>query len=182
MRIEKKGMNKKAVSLMVSYVLLISIAIALSIGVFIWLKGISNVTPVADCKEGTSILLENYTCTTGITGGISLEIKNSGYFNISGIVLSVSDNVDRFPITYLTKDIFSCQSVGQASHCQFNSPLKPGDKMTATYTNIDAQTNSPVTFTDVEVVRIQAFIIDTTGKVICENSAIKQNVQSCTIK
>jgi len=40
--------NKRAVSLMISYVLLIVIAISVSIGVFAWMKSIANVEQVID--------------------------------------------------------------------------------------------------------------------------------------
>ena len=51
--------EKKAVSLMLSYVLLISIVIALSVGVFAWIRTMAEFSPPVDCKEGTSIILED---------------------------------------------------------------------------------------------------------------------------
>ena len=65
--------NKKAVSLMISYVLLVTIAIIMSIIVFTYLKTIANVEPVIDCKEGTSIVVEDYSCDAGSFDVINLS-------------------------------------------------------------------------------------------------------------
>ena len=75
-----KMKGKKAVSLMISYVLLIVIAIVMSIIVFSYLKTVANVKPVIDCKSGTSIFIEDYKCGQG---KIKLTLKNNGLFNIS---------------------------------------------------------------------------------------------------
>ena len=56
----KKNKNKLGVSLMISYVLLIFITISLSVGVYIWLKSSVNINEKIDCKEGTSLSIEEY--------------------------------------------------------------------------------------------------------------------------
>ena len=72
--------NKKAVSLMVSYVILISIVIAVSIGVYAYLKAfVGDVEPAIDCKEETSFIIESYTCSIG---NLELTLRNNGRFNI----------------------------------------------------------------------------------------------------
>ena len=53
-------MNKLGISLMVSYVLLISIGITLSIGVYIWLVDYANIGEKTDCKADTKLIVENY--------------------------------------------------------------------------------------------------------------------------
>ena len=55
-----KKRDKKGVSEILSYVILISIAVSLSIGVYAWLKDYANVNPKIDCKDGTSIMLSDY--------------------------------------------------------------------------------------------------------------------------
>ena len=52
--------NKKAVSLMLSYVLLVTITIGLAIAVFSWLRLIANIEPVVSCEDGTAILITDY--------------------------------------------------------------------------------------------------------------------------
>ena len=73
-------MNKKAVSLMVSYVLLVSIVIIMSVSIFVWMKSVANVEPVVDCEDGTSLIVVKTTCDNS---GIQIDVKNNGKrFNI----------------------------------------------------------------------------------------------------
>ena len=74
---KKRGKSKLAVSLMVSYVLLVSISIIVGVGVFAWLKIVSNAEPTVDCKEGTSIVLNSISCNLE-TERITLNLKNNG--------------------------------------------------------------------------------------------------------
>lgn len=173
--------NKKAISLMVSYVLLVSIVIIVSIGVFAWLRTVANISPPTDCKEGTSVILENYLCTSGADGGIDLYLKNNGYFNISGIILSVSNDTGIFPVVYLMPDIATCSGTAIKGHCQFAQALKPGEIITTNFSNIDGDDLQPVDFNEIRIIRIQPFVIETTGKIICQNAAIKQNINNCVI-
>jgi len=56
MKINK--MNKKAISLMLSYVLLIIIVIAVSIGVYTWIRfWVLGIEPIEDCPGGVSLVI-----------------------------------------------------------------------------------------------------------------------------
>jgi len=97
----KKRKNKTGVSLMLSYVLLISIALGISATIYVWLKDFPNVVnPKINCKDGTSIFLENYNCP--LDGTIHLDLKNNGYFGIDGFIVHVSNNPKREPTDGLT--------------------------------------------------------------------------------
>ncbi len=173
--------SKKGVSLMVSYVLLVSIIIIVSIGVFTWLKTVSNITPPADCKEGTSIILENYICDSGTNAGIDLYLKNNGYFNISGIMLSVGNDTAIFPVVYLMPEFNAGSQVPIKGTYFFEKPLKPGEITTANFTNIDGQYVEEVDFNNIRIIQIQPFITEKTGRVFCKNAVIKQNIEDCVI-
>ena len=155
--------NKKAVSLMVSYVILIAIAIGLAIGVYVWLKDYVNIEPKIDCKEGTSMILEDYNCTSNI---ITLLLKNNGYFNISGFIMHVGNNTERMPIELLS-------AIGggfTAGHFDFDSPLGPSDNSIAKFSMED----------NIKIIQIQPYIKDEKGnKIMCEQAVIKQNLEDC---
>ena len=169
---------------MVSYVILISIVITLSIGVYAWLEVISNPAPALDCKDDTSIILESYECFDGSLGeaGIDLNLENNGRFNIDGIIFAVGDNSQRAPITYLMAD--NAETVLTEGHHFFLEPLKPGETITAKYSNKfkdqDGSIN-PVSFDEIQVIQLQPFIITEQGKVICQDAVIKQDVQGCEV-
>ncbi len=173
--------NKKAVSLMVSYVLLVSIAIIVATGVFVWLRTMSNINPPANCKEGTSLILENYLCTNGTNGGIDLYLKNNGYFNIDGVILSVGNDTGIFPVVYLMPDPEGSYQGNIKGHYFFNTTLGPGEIRSANFSNTDGEDLEVVDFNNIRIIQIQPFIIETTGKVVCQNAIIKQTIGNCII-
>ena len=176
-----KMKNKKAVSLMVSYVLLVSIVIIVSIGVFAWLRSVANISPPIDCKEGTSIILEDYNCTSGVDGGIDLYLKNNGYFNIDGVILSVGNDTGIFPVVYLMPEFSAGFQGNIKGHSFFNETLGPGEIISANFSNIDGQDMETVDFNNIRIIQIQPFVVEKTGRVICQNAVIKQNIENCII-
>ncbi len=83
--------SKKAVSIIVGYVLLIVFAVVLGAIVYKWMK---TYVPHEDfnCPEGTSLSIEDYNYSGGI---LSLSIKNNGNFNVGGYFIYASDSPNR---------------------------------------------------------------------------------------
>ncbi len=169
--------NKKAVSLMISYVLLIAIAIGLATGVYAYLKVLANINPPLDCKPETSVILEDKNC---YLGGVEFILKNNGRFNISGVVVSVGEDSQKAPTAYLIP-----QPTGGviAGHYYFNEPLKPGEIKSAEFTNKEkiGTIEQPITFESINTIQIQPFITDKNQRVVCQNSVIKQEITECQI-
>jgi len=80
--------NKKAVSPMIGYILLISAAIFMSVLVYAWLK---TYVPKAalECPETTSMFIKNYTCISN--NQLNLTIRNNGNFNIAGYFIRIAN-------------------------------------------------------------------------------------------
>lgn len=160
----KKRMNKRAISEMISYVILIAMAVGLSIGVFIWLKDVINVSPKIDCKDGTSLRLDDVACTSNI---ITITVKNNGNFNIDGFIIQASENINQIP----TKKLVSIYGVNAPGYYEFDSPLKPSDNPM----EVGFAKEGPV-----ELIQIQPYIKNEKGKiVICEQAVIKQDTSGC---
>ena len=174
--------KKKAVSLMISYVLLISIAIILAVGVFVWLKYLTDVSPPVDCEPGTSVILNGVSCSLL---GIELNLKNNGRFNIDGIILTVGNESEQPPINSLIPRSLVNEGL-LAGHYFLNSPLKPGQNNTVYFSNQEYEfgTNNKkiVDFEDIRVIQIQPFIEHKTGVIICSNAVIKEKITDCKIK
>ncbi|RMD45278.1 hypothetical protein D6829_02680 [Candidatus Pacearchaeota archaeon] len=83
--------NRYAVSIMVSYVLLITITLSLSAIVYQWLKAYVEVKEPLECPDGVSLVITNYTCSKSFHS-FSVTLKNKGRFNTSGFVIRVSDS------------------------------------------------------------------------------------------
>ncbi len=158
---QKREMNKSGVSEMISYVILIAIAIGLSIAVYIWLKDYANVSPKIDCKEGTSLILEDYTITAT---NLQLTLKNNGYFNIDGFILTVGNNTKRMPIEMLPSI-----GGGPRGYYDFSTPLKPGE------INDESRFMKEIDY-NVRVIQIQPYIKEKNKIIVCEQAVIKQEV------
>ncbi len=177
--------NKKAVSLMISYVLLISISLAISIGVFSWLKLAANVEPAVDCKDGTSLIIESMECNPDLpTSNLKLFLKNNGRFNIDGVIVAVGDNPEESTPTYLIPDTFGGTLEG---HYYFDEPLKPGQQATIGFLNLTYNKQTPDTddtndylLENLAKIEFQPFIVSNNERVICQQAIKRQDVTSCS--
>lgn len=183
-----KKMNKKALSEMVSYVLLISIAIGISVGVYVWLTAMSNVEAPPSCEEDSFVVVNSYECSSGNYGGIDLVIENRGRFNISGIILSVGDDPKKSPVTYLVPKIPKGDiRPSLEGHFYFKAPLKPGAMETASYLNQEISGTGVrkkienITFQEIKIIQIQPFIKIGKNKVVCKNAVLSQTIDECFV-
>lgn len=88
----KSGKNKKAVSMIVTYVLFVGLSLSLAGLVYGILKYKAKLPEEIKCPEGTSIYIVNISCGSNY---INLTIKNNGFFTINGtnyVVYNMSDN------------------------------------------------------------------------------------------
>ncbi len=85
----RKIKNKKAISPMIGYILLISAAIFMSVIVYAWLK---TYVPRAalECPDTTSIFVKDYVCD--LNNELTLTIMNNGNFNIAGYFVRVANS------------------------------------------------------------------------------------------
>lgn len=129
--------SKKGVSLMIGYVLLVSLAVIMGGIMYAWMK--SYVPKDAlDCPEGTSLIIKSYeyNCTSNI---IRILIKNNGRFDVGGFFIHASNNSD---ITLPTIDISARANESFGGYKYQNSIIfnatndnvfKPGDEIEITF-------------------------------------------------
>ncbi len=165
----QKKIGKRGVSEMIAYVILISIAMGLAVGVYAFLKVVSEGTkPPIDCKQGTTISLENYDCKPD-EGIITLTIKNTGRFNVNGIIAKFGDDTTKEPVEMLKPYPFLSALLGH-----FSFDLAPGESKEAKFKKTDAY-NPPEGI--VRVVQIQPYIMDK-RKTVCLGVTIKETIIS----
>lgn len=80
--------NKRGISLMVSYVMLIMIAITLSIIVFATLKSKLPRAKVS-CPDGVSMVIKTHKCYNN-DNIIEIAFQNKGFFDIDGVFVKAS--------------------------------------------------------------------------------------------
>lgn len=80
---------------MIGYILLISMAVAISIFVYGWLKTyVPN--DLAECPDGTSISIKEVNCLgMGENYTLNLTLKNNGRFNIAGYFIHATNESDQ---------------------------------------------------------------------------------------
>lgn len=103
--------DKRAISNMVSYVLLIVITLSTAAGVYAFLKFKAQVpTDDATCEVDVSMTIKNYECEPG-NSKIIIRLENSGFFNIDGFFIKGANDPDKVPIAQLRRtDISSNES------------------------------------------------------------------------
>jgi FlaG/FlaF family flagellin (archaellin) len=86
MKMNNLKMNKRGISEIISYVLLIVLAVGLATATYYFLLQQTNIMPADVCPDGISITVENYTCNSGM---LNLTLKNSGRFDVGGVRIKI---------------------------------------------------------------------------------------------
>jgi len=153
--------NKKGVSEMVGYVLLIVIAISVSVMVYAYLRNIA-IQPPEKCDEGVSLMIEDYNCN--VADMLNLTIKNQGTLSVDGFMIHGSNESARW---------FAIDLAGKSTNGQI---LFEGDRLNASKSrNFIFSYGEHNSVNRLEIKPMQA------GKtmIICENAIINQEIRGC---
>jgi hypothetical protein len=102
--------NKKGVSVVIGYVILISVGIIMSLVVYNYLKTYVPKDAV-QCPNGVSILITQYDC---VGNSLNITLKNNGKFNYMGYYIHASENSSIDVATINLADNFINSSSGEA--------------------------------------------------------------------
>lgn len=144
-----KRSDKKAVSIVVGYVILIVMAIALSGLVYNWLRFYITPSDQETCPDEIKLIIENYGYNDE-NGNLKVELKNKGLFTIDGFILRVNNR------TNAELAVYTINLTGEQ--------IKPNEKSQATYLAIDLQEKVAGQITLIEV---QPFIREDGEKILC---------------
>lgn len=153
--------KKEAVTEMVAYVLLISLAIALSILVYNWLRFYVTPYETKACPDGVSLVLQEYTCNAG---KINITVKNKGLFKINGFLVKVNNETD-----YSGKP--KGMPVYLLGSVSLTTALNPGDIASKEW-------NYASTYTRIVEVEIEPFRYESNRTIYCDKAAIRQTIRS----
>ncbi len=155
-------MNKKGVSVIIGYVLLIVIAISLALLVYAWMKG-NLPKEKQQCPDEVSLVIKDYNCFEN--GKINITLKNNGFFDIDGFIAKISNKSKSLPILAL-KGVFPVQS--NDGQFIFGVPMNSSQEFTETfdYSNHNL------------ILDLQIMPLKRIGNklVLCENSVIRQKL------
>ncbi len=163
---------------MIGYILLISIAIAISTGVYVWLK---TYVPQesASCPDSIAVSIKNYSCDISSQSPyMEIIVVNNGRFDFSGMFVYANTNPDNpdSPASYdLTKEILK-GGLPMNPGIQLTSVLKPGDETKVRF-SLD---NSLAALNAVEITPIRLQKFKGRNKVIPCNDAKIREIVSCS--
>lgn len=80
--------DKRGISNMIAYVILISITLSLSVLVYNWLRFQFGEEVPDTCSERVNLVLSSYDCPSG-SSWLKVDIKNKGLFDVDGYILRV---------------------------------------------------------------------------------------------
>jgi len=148
--------NKRAISEIVSYVLIIVISLSLAVGVFSLMK-LYIKKPPKECSEEVSLVIYDYICNSS-TKIIEITFENRGLFKIDGFFIHASNKQDA---TEATMELNLAEVI-------LPSPLQPEEKFTKQFRfaqlgNITLISIEPFKFIDKE-------------KVACQKGFFKQKI------
>ena len=152
-------MNKKAISTLISYVLLIGLAVAMSGIIYAWLNFYVK-QPFAEesCHE-VSLVITDYNCSEGI---LSLTVQNRGRFSLDGYTLKINNGTGDYNL-YQIGSLYN----------YIQAPMDPGNITTGKF-----NFSRYGTIKTIETEAIRRFTSE--GKpVLCENSITRQNIENC---
>jgi len=173
----KTNQNKKAVSLMLSYVLLILIAFSIGILVYFWMKNISDPTGGPECPDGVSFLIRDSSCD-GTTNNLTVYISNKGRFNIDGFVVRGSNDATGDAVINLIENDNKLEARGEGLNIIESTvgPLNPNEQSAYEFTYNDAIFPDNVYKIKVGAIRIQEEN-EREEIVVCKNTFVSLNVE-----
>lgn len=167
----KINASKKAVSLMISYVLLILIAFSIGILVYFWINNFVT-APSDKCPDGVSLIIRDAMCNAD-TNDIIVNISNKGRFKVHGFVVRGSDNPEISPHINLKENDGKLTSIIEGLNMIESSvgPLEPNEQASYRF-NYDNLFTNEVVKISVGAIRVQDEMT-----IVCENTFVTLNIE-----
>ena len=89
----KKRLSKRGVSVVIGYVLLVSVAVVLGGVMYAWMKSYVPKESL-DCPEGSALSIKSYVYNCSDPSKINLTIVNNGRFAAAGYFIHASNSTD----------------------------------------------------------------------------------------
>jgi len=151
--------NKKGVSLMVGYVLLIVIAIGLSVAVFAYLK-LYLPKDQPKCHDDVILSIADASCVNDV---VNITLTNRGFFNINGAFIRIGDQGRVFK-TLLNDDETQFLFIGDPNN---DGLLNPGESWSKNYA---------YTSTGPQELEIEPFLYIDGKPALCEKAVVSKIV------
>jgi len=170
-----RPMNKRGLSIMIGYVLLITIAVIIGVVVYSWLKTYVP-TEVPSCPDGTSLFVKGAPCEGE---NLSLTLENNGRFDVSGYYIrgkkDAGEDVATIDLGGYDYNNFYGEEGGVVIFKIANPGDEPGLRPGEEWTDVFNLSTQAVKAIEIVPVRYQ----ERNGKlvlVVCSNSISREDV------
>jgi len=169
-------MNKKAVSIMIGYILLVTAVVIMGVLVAQWIKSYVPGKSL-ECPDDTSAFIKNYSCDSS---ELQITLKNNGKFNLAGYFIRVTDSPEQELATIDLSSRILEGGVKEGNSILFEegeeNTLGPNSETTQKF---DLTEISPIYLVEITPVRYQ----EEDNKirfVNCGNAKVRENVNCQT--
>ncbi len=146
--------DRKGVSIMIGYVLLIVIAVSMAIAVYSYLK-LYLPKDQLQCSNDIAVTIDEDVCSGQ---EVNITIRNRGLFNVQGVFVRIGEQ-DRVYRDLLSQELF----------INIGGILKPGEQFNGSY-------SYGYTSPAIRELEIQPFIFVKNESAICERAVVKKIV------
>ena len=153
---KQKLKNKKAVSMMIGYVLLVSFAVIMGVIVFNWLKTYVP-TDTVECPSGVSVSIRAVECAESVQEGnysLMLNLSNNGLFEIDGFYIRATTSSTQQLATQDLSQLIYKGGDAPGNFVQFFSVFAPSDRASLQFFPLENKIYSievtPMKFEEVE--------------------------------
>jgi len=179
-KINTKMRDKKAVSVMVGYVLLIAAAVVMGTIVYSTLKTYVPIEPPS-CPGDTSVFIQNFEC--GDFRSIDITLKNNGKFNLAGYHVYISGEENAEIASFDLSPNIESGGISAGGAVMLvagaDNPFSPGEEIRSTF-NLDGF-DGEVTLIEVIPSRFEE-IEGRTTFVSCGNAKVQERISNCVIE
>ena len=170
--------NKRGVSIVIGYVLLIAISIVMSVLVYQWLKTYVP-TETLECPDGASVFIKetSYDCTAKT---LTVTLQNNGKFSLAGYFIHVSTNSDSESIATIdlssklsSGGIISGNSIEYSESTNGLTPDSPNNEKTSVFNVADYGS----TLKGVEIIPLRFQEEDNKKRIVsCNDAKVKETL------
>jgi len=150
--------EKKGLSIVVSYVLLIVLAMSVSVWVYQWLRSSVDLVDSPECPDDVVLAIYDYSYNSSISQ-LNLTIQNKGYFNVDGFFVRVNNDSDPNFGIYILNESLHEVNVSESVTVKLNS------------SNYIVGSSNYLLVGTIKVIDVQPYVIEDNKVVVCEKIA-----------
>jgi hypothetical protein len=160
-------MDNKGISELVSYVLLVVIAVGLSVLVYNYLSAyVPKDKPT--CTQDIALIVSDVSCTVGNPGTIAVTLVNKGLFKVDAAYIRFGPENRKVKFLLNPDDLYLSTFVGNP-----DTGLKPGSSLVKSLSLPQEDASTPGTYG----LQIEPAVFVDNDLALCPNAVITQSVQ-----